>query len=248
MYISKRLDAQLACQTAMKNDEFLCFQIAQLQRLFVGELLAIKNIKLEYIAFSESYAVEFDLDGCHLGTQGGEGIDDITQNMILAQEQQVIYECGCQDSSYFYKKNNSLKVCGVRKRQLVNPATGDAVGLVIVASKFDPGFVRKIFIRKLFPQVVKFKSNFNANLTDYQQQVAFCLLVGFHSRREIAQILHGSVNSEVNENKIKNSLQMLYHKFDCNSTSQLLSLIANNIINVSLPINLLPNGTSFPIE
>lgn len=248
MYVSKRLDTQLAHQITMTNDEYLCFQITQLQRLFVGELLAIKDISLRYIAFSEEFAAEFGLNDSHLGTYGDDNVDQATIDMILAQEQQIIHEYGYQDSSYFYRKNNSLKICGIRKRQLINPFTGDLVGLAIVASKFDPGFIRKVFIRKLFPRVVKFKPETNVSLTDHQQHVAFCLLAGFHSRREIAQILHGSINQEAYENKIKHSLQMLYNKFECNSTSQLLNLIANNVIEVSLPIDLLPNGTNYPFE
>lgn len=249
MHISKLSQLLLQNnQQVMTNDEFLRFQISQLQQLFHSELLAIKNIDLEYIAFSESFATEFGLDESHLGTHGNDNIDEIAKNIISTQEQQIINSLGYQDSSYFYKKENSFKMCGMRKRQLINPFTGDSVGLAIVASKFDPGFMRKIFMRKLFPRPVKLEPNFSVNLTDHQQQIAFCLLIGFHSRKEIAQILHAGVNPNISENKIKHSLRMLYHKFECNSTSQVLNLIAHNIIDVSLPMDLLPNGTNCPIE
>lgn len=249
MYISKLSQNLLQTnQQMMTNEEFLRFQISQFQQLFHGELVAIKNIDLKYIAFSNSFAAEFNLNESHLGTYGGDDIDETAKSMIFNQEQQIINSLGYQDSSYFYKKDNSFKMCGMRKRQLTNPFTGDPVGLAIVASKFDPGFMRKVFMRKLFPRPVKLEPSFNVNLTNHQQQIAFCLLIGFHSRKEIAQILHAEVNPDISENKIKHSLRMLYHKFECNSTSQVLNLIAHNIIDPSLPMDLLPNGTNCPIE
>lgn len=249
MHISKSSQLLLQRnQQVMTNDEFLRFQITQFQQLFHSELLAIKNADLEYIAFSESFATEFGLNESHLGTHGSDDIDETAKGIIFNQELQIINSLGYQDSSYFYKKENSFKMCGMRKRQLINPVTGDPVGLAIVASKFDPGFMRKVFMRKLFPRPIKPDPSFDANLTDHQQQIAFCLLIGFHSRREIAQILHAGVDTAISENKIKHSLRRLYHKFECNSTSQVLNLIAHNFINISFPMDLLPNGTNCPIE
>lgn len=247
MYIIQSIQPeQIALQT---DEEFLQTEINHLGNIFRGEMISIKNTSLEYIAFSEEYATEFNLDDSALGTNKAmsDQVDIKIQSEIINQEHRIIKELSLQDSTYFYKKNNKTTFCAMRKRRLINPTTQRVVGLFIVASKIDPGIIRKHIVRQLLPWNSKNIAQINTNLTKQQQQIAFCLLLGFHSRREIADILSQLNKSDFNETSVKNGLQALYQKFECNTTSSLLKLIVDSSSMIEISVDFIPEG-SYPDE
>lgn len=249
MYISEYLQSRVSAQPSMANDQFLQFAILQLQDIFCNEMIAIKNIELDYIAFSTPFAVEFSLAKEHLGTKGNHSMDESTKTTVLAQEQQIINEGKYQDFFCFYKKDDSTKTCTMRKRPLINPFTLQTVGLVTVVSNFGSGFMRKFLMRNLFPKPSKSSTiKSSTQLNESQQHIVFCLLAGFYSRHEIATIIQNAANIDFNETKIKNSLQALYQKLECSSTTQLLDLILDNWDGMHFPASLHANGTSYPIK
>lgn len=249
MYILQHLQAQVAATSPMTNDEFLQFSIEQLQNIFHNEMLAIKNTQLNYVAFSRQFADEFELDETYLDTNKGNNLDQAALDANLAQEKQLLAENRYQDYLHFYKKNNQTKSCTMRKRPLINPFNSQVVGLVTVVSYLGPGFLRKLLTRKLFPKLATQNNNAaNSLTTDAQQYIAFCLLAGFHSREEIALIINSSTNNSLGTIQIKNNLQNLYKKLDCNSNAQLLEIILNDLDNIRYPIDFQPNGTIYPIE
>lgn len=230
----------------MDNDQFLQFEIRNLAHLFTGEMIAIKNADLEYAAMSQSFADEFDLGEHVLGQcLGGKG--EKSQQDILEQERKILAGIQHQDSTYFYEKNRKIKCCAVRKRQLINPFNSQVVGIFIIAIQFTPGFWRKYYIRQLAPTITRKNIEASVKLTEQQQQIVFGLLLGFHSRREIAGLLNRLMASDFDEVKIKNSLNTLYQKFECNSTSQLLTLISHDQIRQEIPAQLITLG-NYPFE
>lgn len=249
MYILQQLRAQVITTTSMTNDEFLQFSIQQLQNIFSNEMLAIKNTDLNYVAFSQQFADEFELDKTYLNTNKGNDLDQAALNANLAQEQKLLTESRYQDYLHFYKKNNKTKTCTMRKRPLINPFNAQVVGLVNVVSYLGPGFLRKLLTRKLFPKLATQNNKVASSVTtDAQQYIAFCMLAGFYSREEIALIINNSTNTSLGTIQIKNNLQSLYKKLDCNSNTQLLDMLLNDLENVRYPTDFQPNGTIYPIE
>lgn len=247
MYISQSLVDTPLLPKALSNQEFLVQEIRILHNIFSEDMIAIKDHDLNYIAFSSPFADEFNLSSADLGTFGLNSCE-IVNEAILEQERQIIADSAWQDSLFFYKKQNKLNICGIRKRRLINPHTTDVVGIFIVIVKFEAGFMRKQLLMKLTQKANTVNRSAFPELSQYQHSVIFCILSGFQSRKEIAEILHGVDVSESNENKVKKSLQMLYHKFECSSTTQLLSLVANDWFNIKLPLDSVLDGSNCPLE
>lgn len=82
----------------------------------------------------------------------------------------------------------------------------------------------------------------NLELTPLQQQLIFCILIGFTARKDITSILNHLTGEKYNEIKIKNTLQALYIKFNCSTTTQLIDLIIKSQIKLNLPEPLLKSG------
>ncbi len=132
----------------------------------------------------------------------------------------------------------------------INPGKrydNNCVGILINTSRVMPGIFRKLMLNKFLPFNKMIPTIQNHELSEHQRQIAFCLLLGFHSRKEIAALLSNMTNTEYNETRIKNSLQALYNKFDCNTPGQLLNLISRGQISMELPAEILTTG-NFPLD
>lgn len=247
MYLHDQFCEQIELFSPMTDRQFMQFVINNCNQIFNGEMIAVKNLSLEYIAISEEYAVEFDLNNSHLGRKIVSAINDEKEQIILQQEQEILEKHSKQDSIFFYQKNGKTNYCGIRKRQLVNPFTNNIVGLLIVAGKFRPGLLRKYYLKLFVPPKKILEINKEQKLTNNEQQIIFALLLGFHSRKEIASMLSNITNEEINEIKVKNRLNALYQKFNCSNISQLLTLISNDQISLEFPSDIFASG-NYPIE
>lgn len=248
MHILELLREQIDSFPPMTDREFLHYIIKNASCLFRGEMIAIKNSTLEYIAMSDEYAYEFNLDQNALGKKIVNNLTDIdTELAILQQEQEILERYPCQDSICFYQKNGKTEYCGIRKRQLINPFNNNVVGILIVAGKFKPGILRKSYLKLFVPNKSLSVVNKEQKLTSSEQQIIFALLLGFHSRKEISAMLSNVTKEKINEIKVKNGLNALYQKFHCSSISQLLTLISNDMINLELPPDVFASG-NYPIE
>lgn len=249
MYIVKQLQSDVITQRHMSNEEFLQHEIYELYNIFRDEMFSIKNIDLEYVAISEKFAEEFGLDASYLGSSKSmpDGVNGKIQADMIEQERGIIEELSSQYSAYFYKKDNKVTFCAMRKRRLINPFTKDVVGIFIVATKVDPGIVRKHMVKNLFQKPAKYTTEIPTNLTKQQQQIIFCILLGFHSRKEISGLLTQMTNEKYSETRIKNALQGLYQKFECNTTSGLLTMISHDQIKIDFPAGLVLEG-SYPVR
>ena len=247
MHIQNIICEQIDLFSPMDDKEFMQFVIHNCSQIFNREMFAVKNSNLEYIAISEEYATEFDLDNTHLGKKVVNTINDEKELLILQQEQEILEKYSNQDSIFFYQKNGITNYCGIRKRQLVNPSTNNIVGLLIVAGKFRPGLLRKYYLKLFVPPRKTPEINKDQKLTNNEQQIIFALLLGFHSRKEIASMLSNITNEEINEIKVKNRLNAVYQKFNCSNISQLLTLISNDQISLEFPSDIFASG-NYPIE
>ena len=167
--------------------------------------------------------------------------------LIYAQEEKLIKNHEFQDSIYLLRKGKDVIDYIMRKHPLINPATNTCVGILINTRRFVPGLFRRILLNK-FMTIPKLQLNTSyPELSKQQQQIVFCLLLGFHSRKEIATLLSSISNSEYSETQIKNALQALYNKFECHTPGQLLDLITIGEIPVELPAGILPTG-NYPFD
>jgi len=243
MFIVNHYQKEIAQLPSLSDHEYMVMQIWLLKNTFHHEISSIKNTQHEFVAFTKRFAAEFGGSELTLGKTAvglpGVSIQDYTA--IHDQEQRIINNHEFQDSIYLFRKNKEVINYVMRKRPLINPATHNCVGIFINISRVNPGIFRKLLISKLLPTTKTNSTIINYELTEQQQQIFFCLLLGFQSRKEIAAILSNLTKSEYNETRIKNSLQALYNKFDCHTPGQLLDLISASPIQVELPA-VLPTG------
>lgn len=249
MFIAKDYQNEVNVLPDLTDHEFMVRQIWQLRHVYINEITSIKNTDHEFVAFTQKFAEEFGATAESLGktaeTLTGMSQDDYAE--IHEQEEIICKTLEFQDSIYLLKKNKDIINYVLRKHPLVNPATNNCVGILINTSKVMPGIFRKLMLNKFLPfnkVLPTIKSN---ELSEHQRQIAFCLLFGFHSRKEIAALLSNMTNTEYNETRIKNSLQALYNKFDCNTPGQLVNLISMGQINLELPAEILTTG-NFPLD
>lgn len=248
MFIANDYQNDIGQFNNLSDHDFMALQISQLRNIFHNEIGAIKNTKHEFVAFTKKFAEEFGLTRSHLGRTAVDlpGMDEKTYAEIEKQEKGIIVGLEFQDSIYILNRNKKLVHYVLRKRPIVNPATNNCLGIVFNTSKIVPGVFRRLLASNFLPTQKPKSIIISTPLTEQQQQVAFCLLLGFHSRKEIANILSNITKSEYSENKIKNSLQALYNKFKCNSPGQLLDLMSNGEMQIELP-PVLPSG-NYPMK
>lgn len=175
----------------LTNEEFLGSQILQLKYVFVNELAAIKNNKLEFVAYTEKLSDEFNLGPNVIGNTFNV-VDNVAQHIrdqIHTQEMQLMQDRVVQSSFYFFKRNRDILNYMVRKRPLINPATNDVVGILILTEKITPNIHRR-FIVNQFLQIPGYNTMLESiNLALLHRQIVFCLLVGINNRKEIASTL-----------------------------------------------------------
>lgn len=248
MFIATEYQNDVNSVPELTDHQFMARQIWQLRHIYTNELTSIKNTRHEFVAFTQKFAEEFGATTEMLGktaeTLTGMSQKDYTE--IHAQEEIIYKTLAFQDSIYLLKRGKDIINYVLRKHPLINPSTNNCVGILINTSRVMPGIFRKLMLNKFLPN--RMTPTIQSNeLSEHQRQIAFCLLLGFHSRKEIAALLSNMTNTEYSETRIKNSLQALYNKFDCNTPGQLLNLISQGQINVELPAEILDTG-SFPIN
>lgn len=217
-------------QTTQSNEEYLASQIWQLKHVFFNEMSAIKNSTLKYLAFSKPFAEAFKLDDSILD-KSRPILSSIDQE-IAQQEQQIIISQLRNDSIYQTEKPN-IDMYLMRKRPLINPSTGDCVGISILAAKLDIAKERRVMLRHFFGKQVSAGSTLpDAEFTQQQQQIITCILLGFQQRKDIAKILENITDNTYDEIRIKNQLHTLYQKYNCNSLNELVDIIVSNHKNV----------------
>ena len=166
---------------------------------------------------------------------------------IEQQEQHIIKSLQMQNSIYVLKKDGEVIFYIVRKRPLVNPSTGRCVGILINTGKAMPGVLRWLLVNKEFPSLPLSADTLNIKLSKTQRQISFCLLNGFRTRKEISSILSKITPKGCSEIKVKNTLQVLYNKFRCNTPSQLLDIVAISLTKGALPMGSFPTG-NYPVD
>ncbi len=239
MYIWDQYQDNVRLPHNLSDEEFLALYILQLKHLFRYEISAIKNLDLEYIAMSDAYIREFELANS-LVVQ--DDLITVTNSILLSpeifeQERAIIENQELQDSFFIFKKSNSKSLSNyvVRKRSIINPSTNNPLGIAIVMARCAAGFMRKEYIKQIFG-LSRNRFKFDSyKLTDAEQQIAFCLYLGYHSRKEIAGILSSISDSTFNETRIKNIFKALYEKFECNTPGQIIQLLTKFEVDINIP-------------
>ncbi len=228
------------------NEIFLALQIWQLQHVFCSEISAIKNPQLEFLAFSNEYAEAFHLSQEALGKKIKD-IKIVSQAMckeIETQELNIIATGKSEDHLFHFTYGKQYTSYIMRKWPLINPATNDIVGILILATKFDVLQSRRLFLNYMLRKVYKAQQASDMRLTEQQRQIVACLLLGFHSRKEIALLLSGITNTYHSEIRIRSELHTLYQQLNCNNIGELLNLIAvAEGMQLNIPGVIVPDGS-----
>ena len=128
---------------------------------------------------------------------------ELTSTAVCAQEQRIIDDLVVQESTYILNKNDKKLYFAVRKRPLVNPSTQNVVGILVVALKVAPFYFRGEHIKQAIKLSFSKNTAGKISLSEQQQQIVYCLLLGFHSRKEIAEILSHVTDEIFSETRIK---------------------------------------------
>lgn len=228
------------------NEEYLQSHIMQLKNMFHNEIAAIKNINLEFIAFTKHFAEALNFNENYLDKRL-EQINTQTPQGILQnnkQEMKLINSRKSQIILFFANVNGSNHCFLTRKFPLINPSTQDVVGILMIAKKIDIlEFRRMLSTTFLKREAVYNIPTTTEQLTEKQSSIVACLLLGFHKRKEIAHILDKYMSHSMNEQQIKYSLQLLYDRYKCSSTSELINAICSDPgIEYEIPAKLIPDG------
>lgn len=133
-----------------------------------------------------------------------------------------------------------LKTYIMRKRLVRDPQTKQAVGIFVNLGHFTPGHFRKIYlnvINKKLSQKIKRR----VVLSKLQNEIVFCLLLGFFSRKDIAKAL-SVFSSDCSEDRVKNAIGALYDKFSCNDTGSLLNNVLQENVQIKVPETVIDEG------
>ena len=148
--------------------------------------------------------------------------------------QKILYKSHkALDAIYVHKHANETVSYLVRKRILRNPYTKEIIGIFGNMEPFTPGYFRKIYLQ-LIKQTFNMPSKPQFKLNKLQNEIIFCLLMGFSTRKEIASVI-GFFSGEHDEHKVKNALYGLYEIFECNSASILLNNVLLNDVDITIP-------------
>ncbi len=244
MFILKQYQNNVSFQAELNDNDFLAMQVWMMHNVLVNEPIAIKNNNLEYVALSDKFIETFNKNKLDRSELSYNKLDLGELNSIEThnQEQRVIDNLVIQHSMYILKIDKNLSYFLMRKRPLINPTTNVVVGILIIARKIELWRLHKEYIKQLVKPVFSKREISKVSLSDQQRQIVFCMILGFHSRKEISEILSTITNENYNETRIKNSIKRIYDKFECNSTVELLNLICNTSIKIDLPIENVPEG------
>lgn len=240
MFIAKEYTDKLNRSSRLSDEDALCMYIWYVNNVCNNEIAFIKNSRCEFIAFTEPAREEFDFSPEMLGTTfyAAANIPLKIRQDIHEQESRLLEDRIVQKSFYFYQKNNEIRHYLVRKRALINPDTNHVVGIQVNTERFFPNLHRKFLQREFLGISDQLQDNSRAVLTPIQKQILFCLLIGISNRKEIAQTLTSITSCAISEVKIKNELQVLYHRFNCSYSSQLIQLVLSE--QTSLDLSELP--------
>lgn len=245
MFISNKYQTKI--QKVYTNDEYLALQIWKIENIFQDTPGAIKDINFNYIAMTEAYAKEFEItikQDCdkYLSTNTNH---KLFTTEIKEHESKIINNLEVQDSVFIYKPSTFQKPLSyiMRKRPIINPSTNDVLGIFIAAKQHQVGSFRAQFLRHMFSLNKSNNIQITKNqLSDEQQRIILCLLYGYQSRKEIADIISENSSQQVNTIKIKNLLSSLYDKFECSTLSQLLQEIAKQPLEFNFIMDLVEEG------
>lgn len=221
------LDKYKFNQSIVQTDsEYLVEQIQHIRDIFSNETIALKNTNLEYLAFSRMFADTFGFDERILDSANDLDPSNKSQREVIGLERQVILNKVANDSTYQFKLDKQTNIYLMRRRPLINPSTNNCVGILIIARRIDPAVNRRVILKYFMGKSeVGMSEPLTTEVTEYQQQIINCMLLGFYQRKEIALMLKNMTNVESSEWQIKRQIQDLYQKFRCNSPSELINLI-----------------------
>ncbi len=232
----------------LSDQDFLNMQFLHLDTSYSCEITAIKNCENKLLYVSDKYAAEFSLTKEQICGQNITiiGINDDIAKSLLTQESELYNSELPLDLIYVHKGGQKMSTYLVRKRLIRNPHTNNVVGIQVNMEHFIPGNFRKTFIQ-LTKKCALAPIKTNVELTKSQNDIVFCLLLGFSGRKEVANIISFYTKVFCSEHRVKNELGTLYFKFNCNNTTSLLNSILLNNIEIKIPENILEAG-SFIIQ
>ena len=236
MFVIEKYANKLKGTPVLNDEDALCQYIWYLKNVCQNEMALIKNVRCEFIAFTDLMAEEFDLGSEILGAtfNSARNISATIRENIQKQELKLLEDGQSQTSFYFYQKSSEIRNYLVRKRILLNLATNKAVGILVNTERVLPNLHRKFLQREFLGMSNQLEINIMPNLTSVQKQILFCLLIGISNRKEIAQTLSAITGSLISDVKIKNELQVLYREFNCSHSSQLIQLVLSEQIYLDL--------------
>ena len=162
-------------------------------------------------------------------------------NQLLEQESRLHKTNNPLDLIYIHQHIKNTICYLVRKRIIKNPYTNNIIGIHVNMEEFIPGHFRKIFLQVAMPNI-NLPTNAKITLTKAQNEIVFCIFLGFYIRKEIVAILSLYLNVQYSEHKVKNEITALYTKLECNSISSLFNTLLLNNVNITIPDGILSQG------
>lgn len=210
------------------DEEYMVNQLWFLKHIFYDEIAAILDNNRQYLGLTNRFGDLFDCSSEILGHTFSIYRDSSLSSSVEKAEQEIINKKLPNDSVCQIKQNGQVKLYLIRKRPIINSATGNCLGIFTSAALLNLATHSNIIYRIMSGRQNKNEVILNEQLSDEQHQIVACLLMGFHQRKEIASILHNITNKEYSERQIKYYLTKLYQQYNCSTISELIELIINS--------------------
>ena len=219
----------------LSDKDFLTMQFLHLDTSYVGEMVYVKDCDNKFLYANKEFTKAFDVTTENIIGKDMSviGIPKTVANTIIEQEKVLHKKSKPINSVYIHKHAKATISYLVRTRLLKNPYTKKVVGTLTNMEPFTPGYFRKVYLQ-IIKQTFNMPSKPEFKLNKLQNEIIFCLSMGFSTRKEIASVI-GFFSGEHDEHKVKNALYGLYEIFECNSTSNLLNNVLLNDVEMTIP-------------
>ena len=147
--------------------------------------------------------------------------------------------------------DTGLAILKVVKEPIINPATGNVLGMYGSAAEFQ---VNTILSTVLALHSSKFGQNYSdidvssvnlntTNLTELEFDILYCICLGINTTGAINKLLSCIYSKNLDNIDIDQAFNSLYEKLSCSNHLQLLEFAIANKLHLKIPRKILPFGS-----
>lgn len=238
----------------LSDEEYLEQKILSIYRFKSDTVCGIKDHDSVYIASSNASAKL--LGFCEVKKIVGKKDEDIPcklardAEIFFMQDREIEQTRSTRHYLNTYEYFSGVLPLKCSKTPIINPATNNVLGVYYEGNQLLINNILQIIFDLHGNRFGYYSSLYlgnnpkQFNLTNREQEVLYCICLGFSTRKAIANLLSYIHNREIRVNTIVDEVfKGLYRKLPCKSTAQLLEFAVANKLYLHIPKQFIPLGT-----